>query len=395
MRRHQPPPRAAAFAVEEEEEDFMSDKYLLQAEEESKKTKAQVSYTDRRRKELAESSAKARQKSRAQREEEARREGLERDLLASAGNGASSGIDGAPGSQGDNKALKMMLAMGFKPGQELGSKTPASQPTQDVEDRDKTVPLTSSAAQPIAIDSRWQGKVRHGIGSSAVSLAIHRAASEQRQRDASETSAQDLADFRSRVAAEQTQRHVEKLLGKARHTCEELDRKHLNMEYSPLWIDVKWMDLDWETQLGENAREILKNAFGEELEHRQAGLDGDGEEGSKLAGQEAKVRKALEQTAPSKAEEEGEEPPNPRPPPGTILDEEAEAALDSTEAADAPLSSAQEARQFCALEASTRLKLTLDHLRKAHHYCLFCGCQYEDEEDLTNNCPGETEEEHD
>ena len=394
MRRQQPPPRAAAFAAEEEEEeeeDFMSDKYLLQAEEASKKAKSQVSYSDRRRKELAESSAKARQKSRAQREEEVRREGLERSLLESAGNEAAGGGGGPSGLQADSKAVKMMLAMGYKPGQELGSKAAAPQIPQDAESGDGDVPVPSSAVHPIALDSRWQGKVRHGIGSSAVSLAIHRAASDQRQRNTASSSAQDLADFRSRVAAEQTQRHVEKLLDKARHTCEELDRKILQMEYSPLWIDVKWMDMDWETQLGENAREILKSAFGDELEQRQGGEDE--QDGSKLAEQEAKIRKALEQTAQSKSEEAGEEPPNPKPPPGTIAEEEAEAS--SPENVDAPLSSAQEARQFCSLEASTRLKLTLEHLRKAHHYCIFCGCQYDDEEDLATNCPGETEEDHD
>ncbi|KAL8144563.1 hypothetical protein V2J09_017595 [Rumex salicifolius] len=33
-------------------------------------------------------------------------------------------------------------------------------------------------------------------------------------------------------------------------------------------------------------------------------------------------------------------------------------------------------------------------LRDEHHYCLFCGCQYESSEALLTNCPGVDEDEH-
>lgn len=36
----------------------------------------------------------------------------------------------------------------------------------------------------------------------------------------------------------------------------------------------------------------------------------------------------------------------------------------------------------------------LVHLRSAHHYCAFCGCFYNDADDLATNCPGIHEADH-
>ncbi|CAE7224247.1 unnamed protein product [Symbiodinium sp. CCMP2592] len=44
--------------------------------------------------------------------------------------------------------------------------------------------------------------------------------------------------------------------------------------------------------------------------------------------------------------------------------------------------------------ALQRLLELLTHLRAVHRYCLFCGCTYDSPEDMEENCPGITEEEH-
>lgn len=39
------------------------------------------------------------------------------------------------------------------------------------------------------------------------------------------------------------------------------------------------------------------------------------------------------------------------------------------------------------------MELTI-YLRAAHCYCVWCGAQYDSNEELENNCPGRTREEH-
>ncbi len=280
-----PPPRiAAAFASgggddgTDEEEDFMSDKFLQQAEEASRKSKAPVSYSERRRKELADSSAKARQQSRAEREREAREEGLRKNLLQESKPAAA---------QDSNKALQMMLAMGYKAGESLG----ASKVTDDADaGKASEEKPAKRAAEPLELDDRWQGKARHGLGSGAVSKAIKAAAAAAEEKQ--EQAISDLADFRSRMAAEEALRHTEALLSKARKICENLDTSRLKLEYSPLWIDPAWLQEDWE-RLGESERQVLSSAFGAELDSVR-GVQADDGGSDQLARREAKLRKALD-----------------------------------------------------------------------------------------------------
>lgn len=41
-----------------------------------------------------------------------------------------------------------------------------------------------------------------------------------------------------------------------------------------------------------------------------------------------------------------------------------------------------------------KLAMVLDYLRQSYQYCIFCGCQYTDAEDLLANCPGLQENDH-
>ncbi|KDN37018.1 hypothetical protein K437DRAFT_276679 [Tilletiaria anomala UBC 951] len=394
----------------EEEEDYMSEAFLIRAEAPSKSaarasSSTPTTYSERRRKEVADASARSRIKSRAEREREARDEGLRRNLLeVDAPYAAAHGTPGSEHCAEDtgNKALKMMLAMGYKPGDTLGQRRDLPS-TLDLDapaaDRAPNKKVLPALALPVAIDQRWQGRVRHGLGSAEVSLAIQRAAAAKASQTSSAgPTAQVIEDFRARIAAEQALKHTEVLLSKARKSCEELDRKGLRLEYSPLWIDPLWLELSWHEQLDDNRRDILRRAFGTQLDEITC-ASGVQEATSSLSWQETKVRQALDaerDRPPLKDENEQEDGVNPAPPDGTL---ECTAAADSGTHDGAELSNVQnqaaEAKAFCSLDPSIRLDITLAHLRKAHAYCLFCGCQYEDLADLEANCPGEREVDHD
>ena len=138
----------SAAAAEEDDDDFMSDKFLTQAAS-VEASKGPKSYTQRRKEALKQSEERGYIKSRQEREKEAREEGLRRNLLvqqesesstsnvlcSSSGKASSSGA-----GSGNNKALEMMMKMGFKPGEALGkkqdptpstSKSASAQPTPD------------------------------------------------------------------------------------------------------------------------------------------------------------------------------------------------------------------------------------------------------------------------
>mmetsp|Transcript_38504 Transcript_38504/g.49722 ORF Transcript_38504/g.49722 Transcript_38504/m.49722 type:complete len:332 (+) Transcript_38504:26-1021(+) len=42
----------------------------------------------------------------------------------------------------------------------------------------------------------------------------------------------------------------------------------------------------------------------------------------------------------------------------------------------------------------TKLSYATDYLRREYHYCIYCGCQYNDEKDLETNCPGKADDDH-
>lgn len=133
---------ASALAQDEDEDDFMSDKFLAAASNED--SKRQKTYSQMRKEAVRKAEDNGRIKSRAEREKEAREEGLKRSLIfdhnatAAAGPSSRSGsstpaLEGdkgsstsaQTGSKGSSKALDMMLKMGFKPGEALGKRARA------------------------------------------------------------------------------------------------------------------------------------------------------------------------------------------------------------------------------------------------------------------------------
>ena len=97
------------------DDDYLSDKFLTVAELQKPKT-----YSEKRKEALRESRLKGQQnrtKSKREVELESREEGLSKSLFERAED------DKASGRGPENKALSMMMKMGFKPGQALGVPT--------------------------------------------------------------------------------------------------------------------------------------------------------------------------------------------------------------------------------------------------------------------------------
>ena len=113
--------------MSDDENDYLSDKFLAQLEEASK-PQQQKSYAERRKQTLRQSqllNERNRKKSRKQMELEAREEGLQTSLIQKAQEEAKE-----TGKQ--NKALAIMMKMGFKPGQSLGESREESSPPTSV-----------------------------------------------------------------------------------------------------------------------------------------------------------------------------------------------------------------------------------------------------------------------
>lgn len=46
------------------------------------------------------------------------------------------------------------------------------------------------------------------------------------------------------------------------------------------------------------------------------------------------------------------------------------------------------------LEPTEQLELLTTYLRQVHFYCTWCAAKYDDEQDLSSNCPGSTRDDH-
>ncbi|WFC96433.1 hypothetical protein MBRA1_003090 [Malassezia brasiliensis] len=383
-------PSEASASASDEEPDYMSDAFLAQLEERDaprqltyaeKRAKVLREHQEHQRREMEEADARRskRQRGPLAGEEEARQVGMAVNVLERAA--APADREAPQAGSGTTAAVRMMLAMGYKPGTALGADASAG------------------SSEPIAPDQRWlshagdTGPRRLGIGHVALSQQIAEAA---RQVPAVLDDPETQADrFRQSKAAEATQRHMEQVLRKARQICRELDEEE-GFEYSPLWLDPSSLPPEHayfqasyvrENERGqEDALALLDYAFGE-------GEDGKDEEGE--------VRKANSTTGSEAGEAVGREAPT------LPSDEDApRAGLGRCEAADAgrasptppPVSSATQRRldaaRFCTLSATTRLALTHAHLRTTYAYCVYCGERYATYDELLAVCPGEAEDAH-
>lgn len=214
-----------------EEEDFMSDSLLSNLE---KPQRSAETYSERRRREVNEAREKGKIQNRQEREKEARKMGLGRNLLQNVNqkeeaNLKKRGVEDSESSS-SNKALNMMLAMGYQQGRGLGREESTEKKSKDDKvkennDKKKSKTFSNALIEPLEIDERWMGsKIRAGIGtfSAALSRDITQASFKEANAKLS-TSIEE--EFRQRTRDEHTIRHYEKLLVDARSTCEDLDEK--------------------------------------------------------------------------------------------------------------------------------------------------------------------------
>ena len=134
-----------------EEEDFMSDSFLTGAEKTTNEGGGET-YSEKRRRQLNAGMERAKIQGRAEREKEARAMGLKRNLMDEQSASKRSHEDQGDETGQSNKALKMMMAMGYKHGKGLG-RGESEEKAEEENEESKSKALT----EPLAIDERWMG----------------------------------------------------------------------------------------------------------------------------------------------------------------------------------------------------------------------------------------------
>ncbi|XP_029377407.1 G patch domain-containing protein 11 isoform X4 [Echeneis naucrates] len=71
------------------------------------------------------------------------------------------------------------------------------------------------------------------------------------------------------------------------------------------------------------------------------------------------------------------------------------ADVDDEEAVQEEEEEEEEDEEIVELSSSDKLQILTSYVRGVHFYCIWCGTTYNDEEDLSSNCPGDTAADHD
>ncbi|KZT26980.1 hypothetical protein NEOLEDRAFT_1131478 [Neolentinus lepideus HHB14362 ss-1] len=362
----------------EEEDDYFSDKFLVDTNAVS--TSKPKTYSQHRKE--AERKARLKQeqnrmKSRKQRELESREEGLSKSLFERAKEEEAAHGKG-------NKALSMMMKMGFKPGQSLGKQEddPAPEDTPGTLGRAASAtPAREDSTEP-SRDAMPSESMTRGLGSGAkhrtVPLPLNEWTGKQGigtlKRGPSPTSLERLAKmakkneeidqdtFRNRARTDYLERRAEGRLGPAQATCTSLDEK-AGKTFNVLWLNPNHPDA-----FPEGLMDALADDPAVATMRRRREQDDI----------EARLRKQMKADALQ-----------------PLSDDDSPAKPSAEE--KAPLSSEEleEAIRFLSLSAPERLDTVLKYLRCEYLYCFWCGTQYDNAEDLQQNCPGEDEDDHD
>ncbi|KAI0269226.1 hypothetical protein BC834DRAFT_820533 [Gloeopeniophorella convolvens] len=346
----------------DDEDDYLSDKFLLAPCERSKPH----TYADKRKEALRKSQLKNernRTKSRRQLELESREEGLSKSLFERAED------DKASGQGQENKALSMMMKMGFKPGQALGrpaaegvpsspSPAPPSEPAQRTRspslERDSKVALSRRLVNPLPLNE-WTGKKGIGLGKRAPSpTELERLAKAARHAEDA-----DKESFRDRTRREFETRRAEARLAPAQQTCATLDER-AGVEFNVLWLNPANPDT-FPTGLLDVLMETAPMARGESS-----------------MGDRLRAQMRADALRP-------------------LDDDGAPADPEGAESDGAPVSpeTIDEATQFLRLTPVERLERVLEYLRTEYHYCFWCGTQYGSSDEMKEECPGPDEDMHD
>ncbi|GAA6053020.1 hypothetical protein JCM3770_002386 [Rhodotorula araucariae] len=360
---------------------------------------SELSYAERRKRQRIRAEDKGRSKSRKQEEEEARNEGLGTNL-----------IQRAEDDGGDSAALKMMKSMGYKPGDALGRQADASAASTTGGGagpsrgglgfaRASFAPIDTGAGsstegspapreaeapkartEPIRFAMRT-GRTGLGVPQPSrlkpyLSVPSSSSGTAASSVNADPSTLPDLAGYLSHLKSTVDERRAHGLLRALRRTCEELDRRAGETE------SYMWRDPDDEARDADKKRR--RKAF-DRIDHE---LESD-EDKEAAFGEAAKSGR---QGRGELAYERGTS--------GTVVDVDeddegmAETGGDAQAAVPTQRDEADEADEWFAMDVRSRLALMLTYLRNKYHYCFWCGCQYNDANDLAENCPGAEEEEH-
>ncbi|KAJ8523507.1 hypothetical protein ONZ45_g10 [Pleurotus djamor] len=338
-----------------DDEDYLSDKFLLEVASAGPSTKTYSSLRKdaQRRSQLQNEQGKT--KSRRQREQESREEGLQRSLFARAEDDAKAGLSSG------NKALSIMMKMGFKPGQSLGQTDAPTSPIADAKDPSPgppteqdmvSLPEPRHKAEPLQI-KEWAGK--KGIGS--LKRPPSPASRERVAKMAKMAAESHQVEFRDRARQQFVEKQAEARLRPAQRTCNTLDEQE-GISFNILWLNPS----DPETFPSGliDALELHTSLDLRELHRTDHSIEG-------------RLRQQMRADAlgPSEEIENG--------------------AIDQS----FPEDTLEEAAQFLRLQACDRLELVLSYLRKQYLYCFWCGTRFADEAEMDETCPGVDEESHD
>ncbi|KAI0356638.1 hypothetical protein OH77DRAFT_1436266 [Trametes cingulata] len=387
--------------MSDEEDDYLSDKFLLEASSSTASSSAPKTYAERRKEALKRAALKNEQnrtKSRREREREAREEALSRSLFERA-------QEEARESGQQNKALAMMMKMGFKPGQALGREEergragsagansgqdggsggpaePVAVPEEKEaepsragigakrkrdEDDEGEKPQTGHRKVPLAINE-WEGK--KGIG--LVRRAPSPTAPERLAKMARMAEERDHLSFRDRARQEYEERRAVGRLGPAQRTCATLDEK------AGIQLNVLWLNPENPETFPEGLLDALDDpALVASIQRHRADHSIEGRLRAKM---QADALRPLKSSLEDVDDDGG-----------------GGGAAEKAELRKSPYSEEEleEALQFLRLNPQDRLTLVLDYLRRKYAYCFWCGTQYDDQEDMEKNCPGPDEDAHD
>jgi len=352
------------------EDDYLSDKFLAASTASSSqpKTYSSIRKENARKAQLKNEQNKI--KSRRQREVEARAEGLSKSLFERAEEEEAAGL----GS--NNKALSIMMKMGFKPGQSLGNtEAPASSssavPTEPITIDDTAVaeadPETAHTSSTDATQkgghisvplplNEWTGKKGIGLGKRARSPS----AAERTAKMAKMADETKQLDFRDRARHEYAERRADGRLGPAQRTCATLDEQ-AEKTFNVLWLNP-------------NNPATFPPGLVDALTHHADLTVLSQHQGESI---QKRLRRQMQADALQALDNDGDLPVT-TPPEEQFTPEVLE-----------------EAKQFLRLQAQDRLDLVLSYLRERHSYCFWCGVKYENDEEMESQCPGVNEDAHD
>ncbi|KAF8450821.1 hypothetical protein L210DRAFT_963383 [Boletus edulis BED1] len=347
-----------------DEEDYLSDKFLVDAVASSSQPKT---YAQKRQESLRQSRIKNEQnrlKSRHQREQESREEGLRKSLFER----AKEDNEG-----GENKALGIMLKMGFKIGQSLGQQegspshegaSPPHTPGNDASESSEPTERPSDVphrAEPLPLNE-WSGKKGIGLGKRTRSPG----ASDRLAKMAKMAEDAGKENFRDLARREYEERRAEARLAPAQRTCMTLDEK-AGITFNVLWLNPNEVD------------SIPKGLTDALLEYTQGVYPAPSESANEATRLRDQMRADALQPIITRDDDE------------TALDEKNKGA----QQLDFPAETIEDTVYFFRLGPRDRLSLVLTHLRDKYAYCFWCGTKYDNEGDLEKHCPGPNEEDHD